>query len=74
MARRPALELGELELSIGYAFADRELLSRALTHISALPGTPAKCRHSQGQLICRCRFDMGGSSRRDAKHGVDTHG
>ena len=47
MARRPALDLSELEASIGYTFADRELLTRALTHISALPGTPANGPHYQ---------------------------
>ena len=47
MARRPALDLAELEASIGYTFADRELLTRALTHISALPGTPSNGPHYQ---------------------------
>jgi ribonuclease-3 len=47
MARRPTLELSELEDNIGHNFADRDLLVRALTHISALPGTPASGPHYQ---------------------------
>ena len=47
MARRPTLELSELEDAIGHRFADQGLLIRALTHISALPGTPAAGPHYQ---------------------------
>lgn len=47
MARRPALDMAELEASLGYQFADRDVLMRALTHISALPGTPANGPHYQ---------------------------
>jgi ribonuclease-3 len=47
MARRPVLDLAELEGSLGYAFRDRSYLSQALTHISALPGTPANGPHYQ---------------------------
>ena len=45
MARRPALDFADLEASLGYRFRDRSLLERALTHISALPGTPADGPH-----------------------------
>ena len=47
MARRPALERSDLEASIGHVFVNGELLTRALTHISALPGTPASGPHYQ---------------------------
>jgi ribonuclease III len=43
--RRP--DLAELEARIGYAFHDRGPLERALTHISALHGTPASGPHYQ---------------------------
>jgi ribonuclease III len=39
--------LGKLETALGHAFSDRGLLERALTHISALPGTPADGPHYQ---------------------------
>ncbi|WP_293862087.1 ribonuclease III [uncultured Alsobacter sp.] len=39
--------LGKLEAAVGHVFADRTLLERALTHISALPGTPADGPHYQ---------------------------
>lgn len=39
--------LGKLEAAIGHVFGDRSLLERALTHISALPGTPSDGPHYQ---------------------------
>ena len=36
-----------LETALGYRFKDRDLLERALTHISALPGTPSDGPHYQ---------------------------
>jgi ribonuclease-3 len=39
--------LGKLEAAIGHVFNDRALLERALTHISALAGTPADGPHYQ---------------------------
>jgi ribonuclease-3 len=47
MARRPKPDLAVLERSIGHVFNDRALIDRALTHISALPGTPANGPHYQ---------------------------
>src|SRR6478752_7536700 len=47
MARRPKPDLAVLEHSIGHVFKDRALIDRALTHISALPGTPADGPHYQ---------------------------
>ena len=38
MSRRTATERRDLETRIGYEFADKSLLERALTHISALSG------------------------------------
>lgn len=37
----------ELEEAIGHRFTDRSLAERALTHISALPGSPAEGPHYQ---------------------------
>jgi ribonuclease III len=39
--------LATLESSVGHVFSDRSLLERALTHISALPGTPVDGPHYQ---------------------------
>lgn len=47
MARRPKPSLSVLEESIGYSFKDRAHLERALTHISALKGTPSNGPHYQ---------------------------
>jgi ribonuclease III len=47
MARRPSLDLADLEHALGYSFKDRAHLEQALTHISALPGTPADGPHYQ---------------------------
>ena len=46
MARGKA-GIGDLEETIGHRFADRRLAERALTHISALPGSPADGPHYQ---------------------------
>src|SRR5690349_15057473 len=46
MARRKP-DLADLESVIGHAFKDRAPLERALTHISALHGTPADGPHYQ---------------------------
>jgi ribonuclease-3 len=46
MARKRP-ELSALEEAIGHRFTDRSTLERALTHISALPGTPAGGPHYQ---------------------------
>ncbi len=46
MARTGA-GLAALEEAVGHRFADRALLERALTHISALPGSPADGPHYQ---------------------------
>jgi ribonuclease-3 len=46
MARRK-VDLADLEDRLGYAFRSREHLERALTHISALHGTPADGPHYQ---------------------------
>ncbi len=48
MSRRTATERRELETRIGYEFADKSLLERALTHISALSG---KSRTSSYQRL-----------------------
>jgi ribonuclease-3 len=48
MSRRTATGRRELETRIGYEFADRSLLERALTHISALSG---KSRTSSYQRL-----------------------
>ncbi len=37
MTRRPRPDLAELERRLGHAFADRSILERALTHMSAAP-------------------------------------
>lgn len=47
MAARRKTDLANLEETLGYAFADRDHLERALTHISALAGTPANGPHYQ---------------------------
>jgi ribonuclease-3 len=46
MARR-GQDPGPLEEAVGHRFTDRKLLDRALTHISALHGTPADGPHYQ---------------------------
>jgi ribonuclease-3 len=46
MARRRP-DISALEEAIGHRFADRAILERALTHISALPGTPTGGPHYQ---------------------------
>jgi ribonuclease-3 len=46
MARRKP-DISALEEAIGHRFADRTVLDQALTHISALPGTPAGGPHYQ---------------------------
>lgn len=46
MARRKP-DLGAFEAQVGHVFGDRGLLERALTHISALHGTPADGPHYQ---------------------------
>jgi ribonuclease-3 len=46
MARRKP-DIVALEEAISYHFTDRAVLDRALTHISALPGTPAGGPHYQ---------------------------
>jgi ribonuclease-3 len=46
MARRKP-DLADLESSIGHAFRDRNPLEKALTHISALHGTPSDGPHYQ---------------------------
>lgn len=47
MARRKKPDLSALEEAIGHRFADRTFLERALTHISALQGTPSNGPHYQ---------------------------
>lgn len=47
MAPRRKTDLAHLEETLGHVFADRGLLERALTHISALPGTPVNGPHYQ---------------------------
>lgn len=47
MAARRKTDLAHLEATLGHVFADRGHLERALTHISALPGTPANGPHYQ---------------------------
>lgn len=42
MARKGRPDLGELEQKIGHAFKDRELLERALTHVSAIAAKGAR--------------------------------
>lgn len=46
MARAKSSDI-VLESVLGYRFKDRALLDRALTHISALPGTPSDGPHYQ---------------------------
>ena len=38
MGRGPKPKIEELEASLGHTFRDRDLLKRALTHVSAIPG------------------------------------
>ena len=47
MARRAIHDLAKLEEAIGHRFKDRSLLEMALTHISALTGTPTVGPHYQ---------------------------
>ena len=47
MARRPKPDLATLEATLGHRFADRAHLERALTHTSALKGTPSNGPHYQ---------------------------
>lgn len=47
MAPRRKTDLAHLEETLGHVFTDRGHLERALTHISALPGTPANGPHYQ---------------------------
>jgi ribonuclease-3 len=42
MAKKGRPDLGELEQRLGHAFGDRQLLERALTHVSALPAKGAR--------------------------------
>ncbi|PSC03237.1 ribonuclease III [Alsobacter soli] len=46
-ARRPKPDLSALEETLGHSFSDRSHLERALTHISALRGTPSNGPHYQ---------------------------
>lgn len=47
MGRRATHDVAKLEEAIGHRFKDRTLLEMALTHISALTGTPAVGPHYQ---------------------------
>ncbi|HEY8580530.1 MAG TPA: ribonuclease III, partial [Beijerinckiaceae bacterium] len=42
MARKAKPNLAALEERIGHAFADRALLERAVTHVSAIPARGAR--------------------------------
>jgi ribonuclease-3 len=42
MTRRPTTGIAELEAAIGHAFADRGLIGRALTHVSAISDNEAR--------------------------------
>ena len=42
MAKEQSLDVEELETRIGHSFRDRQLIKRALTHVSALKSTSAR--------------------------------
>ena len=50
MSRKGAKDRSALEERIGYKFADKAMLERALTHISALSGGPQKRSESYQRL------------------------
>ena len=50
MSRKSVKDKAALEERIGYQFADKAMLERALTHISALSGGPQKRSESYQRL------------------------
>lgn len=74
MAKRKP-DLADLEARVGHAFRDRGPLERALTHISALHGTPASGPHYQrleflgDRVLGLCVADMLFGAFQDASEG-----